>query len=63
MKWWLDPTQDKLALAMLNIRDRLATRFHAGIFLGLVDPEEIGDIFLRNVGLLSTEYTTLHPRR
>jgi hypothetical protein len=29
---------------------RLATCFHADILLGLFDPEDGGDIFLRNVG-------------
>jgi hypothetical protein len=29
----------------------------------LFDPEEGGDIFLRNVGWLSTGYTALYPRR
>jgi hypothetical protein len=27
------------------------------------DPEDGGDMFLRNVDLLSTDYTALHPRR
>jgi hypothetical protein len=41
----------------------LATCFHAGFFLGLFfDPEDGGDMFLRNVGLLSTDYTALYPR-
>jgi hypothetical protein len=26
-------------------------------------PEGGGDIFIRNIGLLSTEYTALYPRR
>jgi hypothetical protein len=26
-------------------------------------PEDVGDMFLRNVGLVSTEYTTLYSRR
>jgi hypothetical protein len=29
---------------------QLATCFHAGILLGLFDPEDGGDMFLRNVG-------------
>jgi hypothetical protein len=31
--------------------------------LGLFDPEDGGDIFSGNVGLLSTDYTALYPRR
>jgi hypothetical protein len=27
------------------------------------DPEDGGDMFLRNVGRLSTDYTALYPRR
>jgi hypothetical protein len=42
---------------------RLATCFRPGILLGLFDPEDGADIFLRNVGLLSTDYTALYPRR
>jgi hypothetical protein len=43
---------------------RLATCFHAGFLLGLFsDPEDGGDMFLRNVGCLSTDYTALYPRR
>jgi hypothetical protein len=40
----------------------LATCFHAGILLGLFDPEDGGDMFLRNVGLFSTDYTALYLR-
>jgi hypothetical protein len=29
----------------------------------LFDPEDGGDVCLREVGWLSTDYTTLHPRR
>jgi hypothetical protein len=37
---------------------------HAGFLIGLFyDLENGGDIFLRNVGLLSTDYTALYPRR
>jgi hypothetical protein len=36
----------------------LAVCFHAGFFLGLFfDPEDGGDMFLLNVGRLSTDYT------
>jgi hypothetical protein len=27
------------------------------------DPEDGGDIFLRNIGCISTDYTASHPRR
>jgi hypothetical protein len=37
---------------------------HAGFLLDLFsDPEDEGDMILRNVGRLSTDYTALHPRR
>jgi hypothetical protein len=39
------------------------TCFHAGILLDLFDPEDRDDMFLRNVGWLSTDYTSLYPRR
>jgi hypothetical protein len=45
-------------------RSLLATCFHAGFFLDLFfDPEDGGDMLLRNVGWLSTDYTALYPRR
>jgi hypothetical protein len=52
MRLWLEPT----AL--------FSTCFHAGFSLGLFfDPENGGDMFLRNVGCPSTDYTALYPRR
>jgi hypothetical protein len=37
---------------------------HAGFLLGLYfDPENGGNMFLRNVGCLSTDCTALYPRR
>jgi hypothetical protein len=36
----------------------------AGFLLGLLfSPDNGGDLFLRNVGWLSTDYMALHPRR
>jgi hypothetical protein len=41
----------------------LATCFHADILLGLFcDIEDEGEVFLRNVGWLTMEYTALYPR-
>jgi hypothetical protein len=43
---------------------KLATFVHAGFSLSLFfDPEDGGDIFLRNVGGHSTDYTAYYPRR
>jgi hypothetical protein len=37
---------------------------HAGFFLGLFfEPEDGGYMFIRNVGLLSADYTALYRRR
>jgi hypothetical protein len=37
---------------------------HAGFMLGLIfDSEDGSDMFLQNVGQLSTHYTALYPRR
>jgi hypothetical protein len=42
----------------------LSTCFHSGFLLGLFfDPEDGGDMFHRNVGWLSKDYTALYPRR
>jgi hypothetical protein len=42
----------------------LAACFHVGFLLGLFfNPEDGGNMFLQNVGLLSTNYTALYPRR
>jgi hypothetical protein len=41
----------------------LVTCFHVGFFLGLFFDSENGDMFLRNVGRLSTDYMVLYPRR
>jgi hypothetical protein len=41
----------------------LVTCFHAGFLLRLFfDPENGCDMFLRNVGGFSTEYTALYPK-
>jgi hypothetical protein len=38
--------------------------FHSSFLRGVFfDPEYGGDIFLRNMGLLLTEFTALYPRR
>jgi hypothetical protein len=39
------------------------SRWQAGILLGLIDPEDGGDMFLGNVRWLSADYTVLYPRR
>jgi hypothetical protein len=45
-------------------RALLAICFHADFLLSLFfDPEDGGDIFLRNVGYLSTDYAALYPNR
>jgi hypothetical protein len=42
----------------------LTTQFHAGFLLGLFFyPEDEGEIFLRNVSLLSMDYTASYPRK
>jgi hypothetical protein len=42
----------------------LANCFHVRFLLGLFfEPEDGGDIFLRDVGSYSAEYTALYPRR
>jgi hypothetical protein len=43
---------------------KLANLLHAGILLGLsFEPEDGGEIFLRNIRSFSTHYTTLYPGR
>lgn len=46
-----------MALKRSQLIARLAARFRAGVLLGLSDPEGGGDMFLRNVGCISTDYT------
>jgi hypothetical protein len=37
---------------------------HAGFLLGLLfNPEDVGYMFFRKAGLISTGYTALYPRR
>jgi hypothetical protein len=39
-------------------------QLHAGFLLGLyINSEDVGNMFLRNVGWLSTDRTALYPRR
>jgi hypothetical protein len=52
------------AMATSENANLLATCLHAGILLGsVVDLEDEGDMFIRNVGWLGTEYTALYPQR
>jgi hypothetical protein len=47
-----------------RVRYQRATCFDAGILFGLfLEPEHRGDMFLRNVGLLSIDYLAYNPRR
>jgi hypothetical protein len=41
----------------LRLQDRIqfATCFHAGVLLGFFDPEDVDDMFLWNVGWISTD--------
>jgi hypothetical protein len=55
--------QGRISWARKQRENLLAACFHAGILPGLFDPENWGDMFLRNVGYLSTDYTALCPRR
>jgi hypothetical protein len=43
-------------------RARLTAYFHPGILRGLFDHKDEGNMFLRNVGWLSVDYTALYPR-
>jgi hypothetical protein len=45
------------------IRALFATCFQAGLLLLFFDAEDVRGIFLRNVDLILTKYTTLYPRR
>jgi hypothetical protein len=47
-----------------NSLSLLATCFYTGFLLGLFfDPENEGDLLLRNVGLFSAEYSAFYRRR
>jgi hypothetical protein len=47
-----------------NFSALVATCFALVFFLGLLfDSEAVGDIFLRNIGRLSTDYRALYSRR
>jgi hypothetical protein len=45
-----------------RIRSQRGIRWQTGIFFCLFDPEDGGNMFLRKVGWLSTDYTALFPR-
>jgi hypothetical protein len=45
-----------------EIIGNVSSCFHAGILLGLFDPEDGGDMFLPNVSGISTDYMVLYPR-
>jgi hypothetical protein len=48
----------------INVEALISGCFHVDFFLDLFfDTEGGGDVFLRNVGWLSTDYMTLYPRR
>jgi hypothetical protein len=56
--------QDFSRLGYRNSLSLLRTCFHASFLLGIFfDPEDEGDMFLRNVGMLSVEYSSLYSRR
>jgi hypothetical protein len=43
---------------------RISQASYSGVLLGLfLDSEDVGNVFLRNVGCMSTVCTTLCPRR
>jgi hypothetical protein len=51
-------------ISQVKTPDMFTTWFRAAILLGLFfDREDGGDIFLRNFGRLSTDYTALYPKR
>jgi hypothetical protein len=41
----------------------LATWFQNGIIFQILDPEDEGDMYLRNLGWISTDYMALYPTR
>jgi hypothetical protein len=62
--FWAGTHTGKLLTCAGALSALLSTCFHAGFLLGLFfDSEDGGDIFLRNVGWLSADYTALYPRR
>jgi hypothetical protein len=51
-------------LAKSETRTLFGTCSHADFLLGFfLDPEDWGDMFLRNIRWFSTDYMTLYPRR
>jgi hypothetical protein len=60
--WHITPSSPKKATDFSE--EHIATCFHAGFLLGLFfDTENGGEMFLRNVGCLSTDYMALYPRK
>jgi hypothetical protein len=50
--------------ATQSVENHAKHLLHAGFLLTFFfDPEDGGDMFFRNVGLFSTDYATLSPKR
>jgi hypothetical protein len=52
-----------IVIIWIILHATLCCLLHAGFLLGFFSPEDGGDIYLRNVCSLSTEYTALYPIR
>jgi hypothetical protein len=49
---------------LLGSQSAVCCLLHVDFLLGLLfNPEDVGDMFLRNVGCLSPDYTALYPKR
>jgi hypothetical protein len=56
--------QDQRLSQASNVMKQAASKLHAASLLGLLfDPVDRGDMFFRNIGSSSTDYTTICPRR